>query len=65
MYAAHLRRYQGERVGERDELENDRVSSCNDDLAVVVEEADPCMDSQGSCGGLLGKAVASAAQNVQ
>ena len=34
MYAAHLRRYQGESVGERAELENDRVSLRDDDLAV-------------------------------
>ncbi len=50
MYAAHLRRYQGEAVCETAELENNRVSWRNDDLAVLVEGADPCVDSQGSCG---------------
>ena len=34
MHAAHLRRYQGEPVGERVELENDRISLRDDDLAV-------------------------------
>ena len=34
MYAAHLRRYHGEPVGGTAELENDRVSLRNDDLAV-------------------------------